>query len=139
MLASTGVRLPTTPPRDLGHGEYRCLSERGILAKLPSALSYAEAATVPNGALTALAYLRNLAALQPQEHVLIYGASGAVGTAAVQLAKAMGATVTGVCSTGNLSLVQSLGADHVIDYTKRDFRRKLRATTSYSTPSAARR
>lgn len=91
-------------------------------------MSYAEAATVPNGALSALAYLRNMARLEPGENVLVYGASGAVGTAAIQLAKAFGAKVTGVCSTRNVSLVRALGADDVIDYTERDFRQ---GTASY--------
>jgi NADPH:quinone reductase-like Zn-dependent oxidoreductase len=104
------------------HAEYCRVPEAGVLAKIPSRMSCNEAAAVPNGALSALAYLRNLARLRSGEHVLVYGASGAVGTAAVQLAKAFGAKVTGVCSTQNLELVKSLGADQVIDYTERDFR-----------------
>lgn len=104
------------------HAEYCCVPESGILARIPVGMSYAEAAAVPNGFLSALAYLRNMAGLERGEHVLVYGASGAVGTAAVQLAKALGATVTGVCSTRNVSLVKSLGADEVIDYTEQDFR-----------------
>jgi NADPH:quinone reductase-like Zn-dependent oxidoreductase len=104
------------------HAEYRCLPETGILAQVPPSMTFVEAAAVPNGALTALAYLRNMAGLCSGERVLVYGASGAVGTAAVQLAKALGAQVTGVCSTRNVSLVQSLGADEVIDYTQQDFR-----------------
>ena len=104
------------------HAEYRCLPETGILATIPPSLTYAEAAAIPNGALTALTYLRNLAGLRAGETLLVYGASGSVGTAAIQLAKAFGAHVTGVCSTRNLSLVKSLGADEVIDYTQRDFR-----------------
>ena len=104
------------------HAEYRCLPETGILAKIPPGMSFAEAAAIPNGGLSALAYLRHMASLQAGEHVLVYGASGSVGTAAVQLAKALGARVTGVCSTKNVALVESLGADAVIDYTARDFR-----------------
>ena len=104
------------------HAEYRCLPENAVLAKMPPRMSYVQAAAVPNGALTALVYLRDMANLRPGERVLVYGASGAVGTAAVQLARALGATVTGVCSTRNVALVRSLGADDVIDYTQRDFR-----------------
>jgi NADPH:quinone reductase-like Zn-dependent oxidoreductase len=102
------------------HAQYRCLPESGVLTKMPPRLSYAEAAAIPNGALTALVYLRNMARLRAGEHVLVYGASGAVGTAAVQLAKAFGARVTGVCSTRNVPLVRSLGADEVIDYTQEE-------------------
>jgi NADPH:quinone reductase-like Zn-dependent oxidoreductase len=104
------------------HAEYRCLPETSILSKIPPNLTYVEAAAIPNGALTALAYLRNMARLRSGENVLVYGASGAVGSAAVQLAKAFGANVTAVCSTRNVALLQSLGADEVIDYTQRDFR-----------------
>jgi NADPH:quinone reductase-like Zn-dependent oxidoreductase len=106
------------------HAEYRCLPETGVLARMPAGMTYAEAAVVPNGALTALVYLRDMARLQPGEAVLVYGASGAVGTAAVQLANAFGAKVTGVCSTRHVPLVKSLGAHEVIDYTERDFRRE---------------
>lgn len=104
------------------HAEYRCLPETGILAQMPPGMSYAEAAAIPNGALSALAYLRNMGGLRSGERVLVYGASGSVGTAAVQLAKAFGARVTGVCSGRNVELVRSLGADAVIDYSARDFR-----------------
>lgn len=103
------------------YAEYRCLPERGVLAHKPPHTSFVEAAAIPNGALTALVYLRDMAKLARGEQVLIHGASGAVGTAAVQLARHIGAHVTGVCSTRNLELVASLGADEVIDYTREDF------------------
>lgn len=103
------------------HAEYRCISERGVIAHKPSGLSFEAAAALPNSALTALVYLRNMGKLTPGERVLIYGASGAVGSAAVQLAKHFGAEVTGVCSTRNVELVRGLGADRVIDYTQQRF------------------
>lgn len=103
------------------HTEYKCLPETGIVAHKPAALSFQEAAALPFGGLTALDYLRNKSKVQPGEKVLIYGASGSVGLAAVQIAKHLGATVTGVCSTANLGLVRDMGAAHVIDYTKEDF------------------
>jgi NADPH:quinone reductase-like Zn-dependent oxidoreductase len=103
------------------HAEYCCLSTRAVIAHKPSELSFEDAAALPNSALTALIYLRNMAKLASGERVLVYGASGAVGSAAVQLAKYLGAEVTGVCSTRNLELVRSLGADRVIDYTKQRF------------------
>ena len=104
-----------------GYAEYKCLAEDGLLAIKPVTLSYGEAAASVGGGVTALRCLKR-ANIKPGQQVLVYGASGAVGTNAVQLAhNLLGADVTGVCSTANLDLVRSLGAAHVLDYTRQDF------------------
>ncbi|WP_202802713.1 MULTISPECIES: NAD(P)-dependent alcohol dehydrogenase [unclassified Arthrobacter] len=103
------------------HAEYVTVPENGIIALKPAGLVPTDAVAVLDGALTALPFLRDAASLKSGQSILINGASGAVGTAAVQLAKHFGAVVTGVCSTANLDLVKSLGADTVIDYTAQDF------------------
>ena len=105
-----------------GYAEYGVLSERAA-ARKPESASFVEAAAVPIAAITALQALKDAGNLEPGQHVAINGASGGVGTFAIQIAKAMGATVTAVCSTRNIELVESLGADHTVDYTRGDFTR----------------
>ncbi|HYR83642.1 MAG TPA: NAD(P)-dependent alcohol dehydrogenase [Terriglobia bacterium] len=113
VFAFTGARLGC-------HAEYKCMPEDGAVALKPANLTFDEAAAMSSGGTTALDFFRR-AKIQSGEKVVVIGASGGVGTAAVQLARQFGAEVTGVCSAANMELVRSLGARHVIDYTKQDF------------------
>lgn len=108
------------------YAEYKCMPEDGLVALKPPTLSFGEAAALSFGGITALHFFRK-GNLQSGERVLVNGASGGVGTASIQIARHFGAEVTGICSTANLELVKSLGADHVIDYTKEDFTKNGKA------------
>jgi len=130
VVAAVGVQVMRFKPHDAVFGyrgqnmgayaEYVCMPESGMLALKPTQMTFEEAATVPYGALTALALLRKVN-LRPGQKVLINGASGSIGAAAVQLARCYGAEVTGVCGTPGLDFVKALGADKVIDYSQEDF------------------
>jgi len=126
-IAAVGRRVTRWKPGDAVFGtsrgafaEYACASEDALVSK-PDNLSYEQAASVPIAGLTALQGLRDKGHLKAGQKVLINGAAGGVGTFAVQIAKALGGEVTGVCSTRNVEMVRSLGADRVIDYTQQDF------------------
>jgi NADPH:quinone reductase-like Zn-dependent oxidoreductase len=103
------------------YAEYTCVSEKDVLTTMPENITYEEAAPITGSAITVLNFLKGQANIQPNQKGLINGASGGVGTYAIQIAKHFGAEVTAVCSTSNVDMVKSLGADKIIDYTKEDF------------------
>ena len=104
-----------------GYAEYKCINENSFVSLMPNNLSFEEAAVVPTSSITALSFIRDKAKVKSGQNTLIYGASGSVGTYALQLAKFYGAKVTAVCSTANLAMVKSIGADKVIDYKTQNF------------------
>ncbi len=114
VFGSTGTKMGC-------HAEFCCVQENGALAMKPADLSWEEAAAIPLAGNTALYFIRDLGKVRSGQNILIHGASGAIGTYAIQLAKHYGAEVTAVCSGSNAEMVRSLGADNVIDYTKEDF------------------
>lgn len=111
----------TAGPKFGANAEYLCLPEDGVLTNIPDNINYEEAASIVDSVLTALPFLRDTGKIISGQKVLIYGASGSIGTAAVQLARFFETEVTGVCSTGNIDLVKSLGADFVVDYKNENF------------------
>ncbi len=115
VVAAVGARFRT-------HAEFAIVRSSWVVSKIPDRLTFEDAVAVPFGGFTATYYLRDLGRVSAGQRVLIVGAAGAVGTAAVQVARQMGANVTGVCRADNAELVRSLGADHVIDRTREDFR-----------------
>lgn len=126
-VEAVGAGVKALKPGDRVYGEarrsfaeYAAIDEK-VLAPMPVGLDFIEAASLPVVALTAIQGLRDVGEVRPGDRVLVNGASGGVGTMAVQVAKALGAEVTGVCRTANLEMVRSLGADHVVDYTKNDY------------------
>ena len=125
-VEAVGAAVTTFKPGDRvfgirhgAHAEYVCVAERRVVAHMPAGMTFEEAAAVADGGLTALSALKSLD-LRPGRSILIYGASGSIGTASVQVAKHLGAHVTAVCDTQNVDLVRSLGADEVIDYLQED-------------------
>ena len=121
-LFNVGDLVFGTPGISFGaHAEYTCMPEKGVLVKKPTHMTYEEAAAIPLAGNTALFFIRDLGGIMAGQKILIHGASGAIGTYAVQLARYYGAQVTGVCSGTNAEMVKSLGADKVIDYTKENF------------------
>jgi len=120
------------------YAEYICLEESAPIAHKPARMTFEEAAAVTDGMILALMCLE-AANVREAKRIVVYGASGAIGTAGVQLARHFGADVTAVCTTKNVELVKSLGADRVIDYTKEDFTKNGEPTTSFSTPWASTR